>query len=143
MFVEQGTVINYQKGKATVQCYAKSSCGSCVARNECGVKSLSALNGEKSAPQIEVKVNEVLEQGDVIEIGLAERTLLSSVFWLYCIPLLTVILSAVGLSQFFANELIVALGIVICTAVSFIVVKKVLEKKQHLQPKAIYLGKVS
>lgn len=131
MMIEQATVITYHKGVATVQCQAKSGCGGCAGQASCGTKSLSALAGEKFAPQFELKVDQPLTAGDRIELGLAERSLLVSVFWLYLLPLLVVIASSLLFSQWIENELIVALLMLICTATTFWVIKKRLA--QHIQ----------
>lgn len=131
MMIEQATVITYHKGVATVQCQAKSGCGGCAGQASCGTKSLSALAGEKFAPQFELKVDQPLTAGDRIELGLAERSLLVSVFWLYLLPLLVVIASSLLFSQWIENELIVALLMLICTATTFGVIKKRLA--QHTQ----------
>ena len=58
MLVEIATVVHYENGIAQVQCSAKSACGSCAAQKGCGTKALSALAGEKTAPQFELTVNE-------------------------------------------------------------------------------------
>ncbi|QBQ62976.1 transcriptional regulator [Actinobacillus indolicus] len=142
MMIEQATVIGYQNGVALVQCQAKAGCGSCVANQSCGTKALSALAGEKFAPQFELSVETPLQIGDKIEIGLAEQSLLLSVFWLYVIPLIALIISALVLSQWIQNELWVALGIFIATALTFLWVKKTVSKKSQAQFIPVFLRKI-
>ncbi|MDP8163098.1 SoxR reducing system RseC family protein [Pasteurella skyensis] len=141
MLIEQGTVLNYCNGVATIQCNAKSSCGSCNAQNSCGTKSLSGLVGDKQL-LLELKVTEVLQEGDIIEIGLKEQTLLIAVMWLYCIPLILLILSIILFSQIFTNELLIAILSFLITLISFGVIKWKLNHKQYFIPQAIFLGKV-
>lgn len=140
--IEQAEVLSYQGGIAIVQCQAKKGCGGCSAQASCGTKSLSALAGEKHSPQFAVKVEQQLNIGDIIEIGLAESSLLQSVFWLYVIPLLTVIGSALIFSQFIQNELLVAGAIFICTAATFILIKRIVAKQNQAQFVPIFLRKV-
>ncbi len=142
MMIEQATVLRYHNGIATVQCYAKSGCGGCSAQDGCGVKSLSALAGEKRAPQFELAVDQPLNEGDRIEIGLAEKSVLYSVFWLYGVPLMTILTSALLLSHRIENELVVALGILVCTAVTFLLIKKKMGQKAQREFIPVFLRKV-
>lgn len=141
MMIEQATVLSYQNGVALVQCYAKSGCGSCAAQSHCGSKALSGLSGEKTAPQFELKVDEPLKAGDQIQLGLAENTLLLSVFWVYCVPLMVLITSTLIFSAISANELIVASGVIFLTACSFFVVKKITSRQSLTKFTPIFLGK--
>lgn len=143
MMIERATVLEYQNGVAIVQCYAKSSCGGCAAQSACGTKALSALAGEKIAPRFSIAVDEPLKVGDSIQLGLSENTLLKSVFLIYGIPLLVLVMTAVGFSQFFANELIVLFIMLLSTGISFWAVRKLINKhskRANFSP--IFLGKV-
>lgn len=143
MMIEQATVVEYQNGVAVVQCYAKSGCGSCAARADCGSKALSALAGERIAPRFTIEVDEPLQVGDQIQLGLAEHTLLKSVLLIYGIPLFVLVITAVGFSQVFANELIVLLTMLLSTGVTFWIIKKLMDKKsQRANYVPIFLGKV-
>ncbi|QNS14892.1 SoxR reducing system RseC family protein [Mannheimia bovis] len=143
MMIEEATVVEYHNGIAIVQCYAKSGCGSCAAKVACGTKALSALAGEKIAPRFSLTVNEPLNVGDKIQLGLAENTLLKSVFLIYGIPLFVLIITAVGFSQFFANELIVLFVMLLFTGMSFWGVRKLIDKRtQQANFSPIFLGKV-
>lgn len=128
MMIERATVLYYQNGIATVQCYAKSGCGGCAGETSCGTKALSALAGEKFAPQFDIKVNEILQAGDQIELGLAEKSLFFSLFWLYGLPLVVILVSSLLFSQWIDNELLVALLIVVTTVATFFTIKKILSR---------------
>ncbi|MDP8098284.1 SoxR reducing system RseC family protein [Pasteurella atlantica] len=143
MLIEQGKVLSYHNGIAKVECYTKSGCGSCDAKQGCGTQSLSELTGSKVVSLLDLEVFEELKQGDIINIGLNESSLLVSVMWLYCIPLTVLIVSAVGFSQLFANELIVALLTITATLLSFGGIKWKLSQKKHFNPQIIFLGKVN
>ncbi|QGM80457.1 SoxR reducing system RseC family protein [Otariodibacter oris] len=142
MMVEYATVVNYSKGIATVVCDPKVGCGSCVSSGACGTRTLSALAGEKSALEFELKVSETLSIGDKIEIGLTERNLLLGVFGMYGIPLIVFIGSALLFSQWIDNELVVALIMFMSTAGLFAGMKKVLQKKSMGQFIPVFLRKI-
>ncbi|AHG79338.1 Sigma-E factor regulatory protein [Mannheimia varigena USDA-ARS-USMARC-1388] len=143
MIIEEATVVEYRDGIAIVQCYAKNSCGGCAAQSACGTKALSALAGEKIAPRFQINVNEDLQVGDRIKLGLAENTLLKSVFLIYGIPLFVLVITAVGFSQFFANELIVFCIMLLFTGISFWAVRKLIEKhSKQANFSPIFLDKV-
>lgn len=141
MIIEQATVLQYHNGIAKVQCYAKTGCGSCGA-SACGTKALSALAGEKLAPQFEITVSEPLQLGDKIELGLTEKNLLMSVFWLYVLPLLVVIGSSLLFSHWIENELIVALLMLISTATAFWAIKKILSQTAQGKVVPVFLRKI-
>lgn len=141
MMVEQAVVIGYQNGIAKVQCYSKSGCGSCSAQT-CGTKALSAIAGEKFAPQFSLEVNQTLQVGDKIEIGLAEQQLLQSIVWLYAIPLGVMVLSTLILSIYIVDEIVLALGIIGCTLATFSGVKRMLARQPQAQFTPIFLRKI-
>lgn len=143
MMIEQATVIAYRNGVALVQCQAKSGCGSCAGQASCGTKSLSALAGEKIAPQFELKVDQPLEVGDRIELGLSERSLLVSVFWLYAVPLLVLIASTLLFSLWIEHELLVAAAVFACTAVAFMTIKKYLSQSAQHEFVPVFLRKIA
>lgn len=142
MMVEQAVVIDYQNGVAKVQCYAKSGCGGCSANGGCGTKSLSALAGEKVAPLFFLAVNQPLQAGDKIEIGLAEQHLLQGVIWLYAVPLVAMLCSTLIFSAWTANEGYIALGILVSTLGTFLGIKRRLARKQSAQFTPIFLRKI-
>lgn len=142
MMIEQATVIGYQNGIATLQCQAKQGCGSCAAQSSCGTKALSALSGEKHAPQFQLAVPQALAVGDRVEIGLSERSLLGGVLWLYGLPLLSLIASALLASHWIAHELGVALVILLVTISSFFAVQKIIARKPQQAFTPIFLRKI-
>ncbi|WP_427833079.1 SoxR reducing system RseC family protein [Actinobacillus pleuropneumoniae] len=142
MMIETATVVDYQSGIATVQCSAKSACGGCAARNSCSTKSLSALTGEKFAPQFKLSVDMPLTVGDKVQIGLPEQTLLLSVFLIYCVPLFVLVLSAVIFSQLFANELFVALFMLISVSMTFWNIRRIMYKKRESEFTPVFLRRL-
>ncbi|AKO45454.1 SoxR reducing system RseC family protein [[Haemophilus] ducreyi] len=141
MMVETATVVHYQNGKALVRCSVKTACGNCGAKADCGTQLLSSLVKER-VPHFELSVNMPLVAGDMVKIGLPEQTLLWSIFWIYVVPLMVLIGSAVGFTQLFANELVVVFMMFICTSMTFFSIKKIIDKKQLSQLNPIFLGRV-
>lgn len=141
MMIEQATVVAYRKGWATVQCYAKAGCRSCVA-NGCGTKALSALAGEKQAPRFELAVGEELKAGDMIEIGLSETHLLQGVFWLYAVPLFVMIGTTLFFSRWIENELIVAMAMLISTLTTFGIIRRIMKRKPQGVFTPVFLRKI-
>lgn len=142
MMVEQATVVGYQNGIATVQCYAKQGCGGCGGASHCGTKALSALAGEKTAPCFELKVEQHLAVGDQIEIGLTERSLLFTVFCLYGIPLGCLIGSALLFSVWFENELLVLFAMLLSLAGVFYGLGKYMHKQSMQAFTPVFLRKL-
>lgn len=141
MMLEQASVLHYHNGIARIQCFAKSGCGSCAAQG-CGTKSLSALAGEKSAPQFELKVDKPLQMGDIIEIGILENSLLQSVFWLYAVPLAVLIATTLFFSMLFENELLIATAIVVNLLGTFFGINTIIKRRKLAELKPVFVRKL-
>lgn len=141
MMIEQASVLHYYNGIATIQCFAKSGCGSCAAKG-CGTKALSGLAGEKFAPQFELSVNQPLQKGDVIEIGILENSLLQSVLWLYALPLIALIVATLLFSALFENELLVAAAIFSSVLATFFIIKTIIKRQKLADLKPVFVRKL-
>lgn len=87
------TVIATRPGKMTVSCQQQSSCGSCASRDSCGSGIVSkALPGRQH--QITITTEVQAKVGEVVEIGLSERSMLHSAMLVYVLPLLCLVLGA-------------------------------------------------
>lgn len=134
---ETAVVVHYEAGKATVKCRTQSACGNCAARNACGTAALAKLTGEQSGYMFSVDTPTPVKQGQLVEIGLPERSLMASAFWLYGAPLLTLLIAAFVGEVWLPNELIRAVFIFCLTASSFAAIKlltRKLPKKTAFQP---------
>ncbi|WP_435131593.1 SoxR reducing system RseC family protein [Plesiomonas shigelloides] len=106
MIRELATVVAYENGLATVSCQQKSGCSGCASASQCGMSALEKLTGDNPHQHtLQLTCREPLQVGQQVEIGISERSLLSSAFVMYCVPLLGLIISAVLASLFTANEL--------------------------------------
>lgn len=137
MLKESAVVISYENGVAKVKCQSHGACGQCSAKNSCGTSALSELNGKRGEHFFSVESLIPLRVGQIVEIGLEEKSILFSALLMYIVPLATLLLATV-LSNFISeNELIRALMIFFFTAFSFLAMKrytKKLGKQTEFQP---------
>lgn len=128
MLKESAVVISYENGIAKVKCQSQSACGQCAAKNSCGTSSLSELNGKRGEHIFTVETMMPLREGQVVEIGLEEKSMLFSALLMYIVPL-AVLLLTTGLSHYISeNELSRALIIFLFTAISFVFIKRYTQK---------------
>lgn len=128
MLTESAVVIRYENGIAKVKCQSQSACGQCAAKNSCGTSSLSELNGKRGEHVFTVETMMPLREGQVVEIGLEEKSMLFSALLMYIVPL-AVLLLTTGLSHYISeNELSRALIIFLFTAISFAFIKRYTKK---------------
>ncbi|WP_439327960.1 SoxR reducing system RseC family protein [Lonepinella sp. BR2357] len=138
MITESAVVIDYQAGVATVKCQSQSDCGACAVKSGCGTSALSELTGGKRGEHIfTLETITPLKIGQTVEIGLAEKSLLFSALLLYVAPLLTILITAFIGEHLFQHELLQAIFIFFCTALSFVIVRvyaKKMQKKSAFKP---------
>ncbi|OOF61157.1 SoxR reducing system RseC family protein [Rodentibacter pneumotropicus] len=128
MLKESAVVISYENGMAQVKCQSQSACGQCAAKNSCGTSSLSELNGKRGEHIFTVETMMPLREGQVVEIGLEEKSMLFSALLMYIVPLVTLLL-ATALSHYInENELIRAFIILFSTALSFVFIRRYTKK---------------
>lgn len=142
MMIEQATVLSYQNGIATIQSYAKQGCGGCSVRTGCGTTALSALAGEKYAPQFQLAVPQPLQAGDQIEIGITEQHLLKGVLWLYVLPLFTLLVSALLFSPWLENELVLFVIMLASTAAVFRFIQKKMNQMHQAAFTPVFVRKL-
>ncbi|WP_299020569.1 SoxR reducing system RseC family protein [uncultured Photobacterium sp.] len=112
------TVVAVEPGAITVSCQQQTSCGHCASRDSCGTGIVSkAIPGRSHLVKIPTRTQVTL--GDVVEIGLSERSMLHSAMLVYVLPLLFLILGAV-LGQWWFVDLADSgeLGVILTSTVS-------------------------
>ncbi|UXN36804.1 SoxR reducing system RseC family protein [Avibacterium paragallinarum] len=137
MLKESAVVIAYQSGIAQVKCQSQSACGSCVAKSACGSAALAELNGTETEHFFEVETLTPVKAGQIIEIGIMERSLIASSLLVYFFPLLTLVISTLIADKLFQTEIEQGIFMLFCTALAFCVVRKVgarWQKKATFQP---------
>lgn len=135
MLKEKAIVVAYENGIAKVQCHSKSACGSCRVKDACGTSALSELAGSQGKHQFDIPTITPLKIGQQVEIGLPENALISATLLLYCLPLVVLLITTFVSQSLFSYELIRALFILGCTALTFFLLRK---KVRQLQQKATY-----
>ena len=136
MMREWATVVSWQNGVATLHSEMKTSCNSCSARKGCGSQMLNKL-GPKNAHVMKVASAEPLVPGQRIELGIAEKSLLSSALLVYMTPLVGLFILAGIFQMLFHSDLAAACGALLGGVGGFIVAKgisSVLGRSASYQP---------
>ena len=95
MIEEQAVVISSEGAFATVEARRSHACGPCGAKSVCGVSALAKLLGKRRSS---VKVRNPIGAGpgERVVVGLDESVLTRGSFVIYIVPLLTLVMFAVG-----------------------------------------------
>ena len=126
MLKESAVVMSYdaETGLAKVKCQSLSACGACSAREACGTSSLSELNGKRGEHIFTLETITPLRIGQIVEIGLEEKSMLFSALLIYIVPLFILLVATLLSSYISENELIRTILIFMLTALSFVMVKR-------------------
>ena len=103
MMKEWATVVSWQQGVALLRCEPKAGCGSCTARSGCGARALNELVPE-TEHQLQVRIEQPLEPGQRVEVGIAEGSLLRSAMLVYLTPLLGMMLGGSVLQYWLGTD---------------------------------------
>ncbi|HDI3296600.1 TPA: SoxR reducing system RseC family protein [Vibrio cholerae] len=113
-------VVPAQQGfQVTLSCEQQTSCSSCQSSKSCGTGIVSKAFGNKTLFW-RLQTTQALEAGEVVEIGLPEKSVLQSAALVYLLPLFFIMLGAWLGDQWLAPMLGFGEGIVILTALLFI-----------------------
>jgi sigma-E factor negative regulatory protein RseC len=83
-----------------VETHIKSTCGSCEAQSNCGTGAIAKVFASKRE-SLRFRLNDMVEVGQKVSLGIPEENLLKASAMVYCLPLFALILSAlVGQSVF-------------------------------------------
>lgn len=102
MVKEWATVVRWQNGRALLRYGSASGCGSCGARKTCGSYALSKI-GPNTEHELEIAIEQPLVEGQKIEVGIPEGSLIRSALLVYLTPILGLFIFA-GLAQAFDFE---------------------------------------
>jgi sigma-E factor negative regulatory protein RseC len=83
---------NYQQ-VILVETQIKSTCGSCEAQSNCGTGAIAKVFASKRE-MLRFRLNEIVEVGQKVSLGIPEENLLKASALVYCLPLGALILSA-------------------------------------------------
>jgi len=76
-----------------VETQIKSTCGSCEAQSNCGTGAIAKVFASKRE-MLRLQLNELVEVGQKVSLGIPEESLLKASAMVYCLPLFTLVLSA-------------------------------------------------
>ncbi|MEN4977777.1 SoxR-reducing system protein RseC [Erwinia billingiae] len=136
MMREWATVVSWNNGIATLHSEIKTSCSSCSARKGCGSHMLDKL-GPKNAHVMKVASAEPLAAGQRIELGIAEKSLLSSALLVYMTPLVGLFIVAGLFQALFHTDIAAVSGALLGGVGGFILAKGIstyLGKSASFQP---------
>ena len=95
MIEEQGRVIRVNGALAEVDCVRRSACGGCSVNGACGTSLLERYLGRK--PLALQAANAIgARPGDQVVVGIPDETLPQAAFVAYLMPLLVMLLGALG-----------------------------------------------
>lgn len=142
MMKEWATVVSWQQGVALLRCEPKAGCSSCSARTGCGARALNELVPE-TEHQLQVRIQQPLEPGQRVEVGIAEGSLLRSAMLVYLTPLLGMILGGTLLQLWQGTDAAAALGALIGGVGAFLLARKLaqrIDEQDAYQPVVLQIG---
>jgi sigma-E factor negative regulatory protein RseC len=142
MMKEWATVVSWQQGVALLRCEPKAGCGSCKARSGCGARALNELVPE-SEHHLQVQIEQPLEPGQRVEVGIAEGSLLRSAMLVYMTPLFGMMLGGGLLQGWSGSDAAALLGAVVGGTTAFFVARLLatrLGEQADYQPVVLQIG---
>ena len=130
------TVVEVEPGMITVSCQQQTSCGHCASRDSCGTGIVSkAVPGRSHL--LKIATGTKVAKGELVEIGLPEKSMLHSALLVYVLPLLFLILGAVFGQWWFVDlagsgELGVILTSALSAAIGLLVARRMARRVEGL-----------
>lgn len=137
MIEEYAVVTSCVNSRVTLEIERRTACSLCGQKRGCGNATWGKLLGHKShAFEAENSIH--ANVGDSVVVGIDEHTMLNSVFLLYVLPLLAMLIGAVLADSFLKNEFLVILSAALGLVLGFLWVKRYLTRKngQYLNTQA-------
>ncbi len=130
-----------QQSLATIEVVRKTACGLCGKTRGCGNAIWGKMFGHKMTSfKVQNTIN--AKVGQCVIVGIDERAVMKSAVLLYIVPLVTMIISSILVSQINASDFAAIIGAVIGLLVGFFWVKGHMEGHiyyQNQQPKILRL----
>ncbi|WP_036302399.1 SoxR reducing system RseC family protein [Methylotenera sp. L2L1] len=122
MIEEYAVVVQCQQGLAELEIERRTACGICGQKRGCGNATWGKLVGHKT--QTFIAQNAIhAKVGDSVVVGIDERVALRSVFFLYVVPLLSLIIFSVVADVLAHNQLYVMVSAIFGLLIGFVWVK--------------------
>ncbi|MDP2152502.1 MAG: SoxR reducing system RseC family protein [Methylotenera sp.] len=131
MIEEYAVVIQCKQDVAELEIERRTACGICGQKRGCGNATWGKLLGHKTHKfvahnAIKAKV------GDAVVVGIDEHVALRSVFFLYVVPLLSLVIFSVMAEVLFQNQLYVVVSAILGLIIGFVWVKaRLIGDNQH------------
>lgn len=121
---EWGRVIGLDDDSIWLETIQQSSCSSCSAKSGCG---FGLMNEQRKGRRQQLKLDrkpqhQHLQLGDEVVLTLPDHTLVSTVLWVYLLPLFSMLLLAFLADYQGASELVTALFSMLGLALGFAIV---------------------
>lgn len=142
MMKEWATVVSWHQGLALLRYEPQAGCANCNARSGCGTRALNALVLETEY-QLQVRIEQPLEPGQRVEVGIAEGSLLRSAMLVYLTPLLGMILGGSLLQYCLGTDASAALGALLGGGAAFMLARSLAQRlgeQAAYQPIVLQIG---
>ena len=136
MIEEYAVVIDCKPEFAELEIERRVACGICGQKRGCGNATWGKLLGHKTHT-FQAQNSIGAKVGDSVVVGIDEHVALKSVFFLYVIPLLSLIVFSVLAEVLFHNQLYVVLAAILGLVVGFVWVKSSLVSEGKYQAKIL------
>ncbi|MGD8172925.1 SoxR reducing system RseC family protein [Vibrio sp. TRT 21S02] len=129
-----------------LNCEQQTSCSSCASQKSCGTGIVSKAVGSKQL-HWQLKTRKAVREGQVVEIGLPEKSLLFSAALVYLVPLFALIIGTL-IGQWWlapllsAGEGVVILNALLFTAGGIVLAKRLARKQEHESSQNVVLLRV-
>ena len=98
MIKETATVVAVDGDFITVEAAIKTTCSSCQAQSDCGSGVISRALSPRTQ-QLSLRSPVPCKVGDTVRIGVPEAGVVAASLWLYVVPLIVLVISAIGAGQ--------------------------------------------
>lgn len=122
MLREWATVIDWQRGVATLRCEQRAGCSSCQSSATCGTRVLNKL-GPQVIHDLKIPVEQPLSIGQRVELGIPESGVLLSAMLVYIVPLLGILLFSSLFYFFIGSDIASIIGALVGGLAGFFVAR--------------------
>ncbi|MCP4789093.1 MAG: SoxR reducing system RseC family protein [Gammaproteobacteria bacterium] len=135
-FVEQSaTVVSVQETTVTLSTIRLNTCQQCAMKAGCGQRMLNqASSCQRSQVELPKPESLVLELGQEVRVAIPQSTFIRASLWVFLVPLLTMLASALIAQYWFSTEPSIAIAGVVGLALGLIIMRRRMRSlQQHSQ----------
>ncbi|MBU3021878.1 SoxR reducing system RseC family protein [Aestuariibacter sp. A3R04] len=147
MIKESAVVVAVQGDEVTVEAAVKTTCSTCQAQSECGTGAISRAMSPRTQ-RLTLHSPVPCHVGQLVTIGVPEAGIMSASAWLYVVPLVVLLTSAIIFDALlpvagFVNELWTLACSAIITFITFVVISGFLKRADTTKYKPVILTAIS